>query len=151
MNQGAYPHHHVVAPLNGANSASGAIFRTTKYTVCANVITTQSSVWRRQALISGPCDQHFLDSHQNPLGSTTKACFFYRKLYDQSNSLNSVRFCNISVRPGDHAPFLETHGNSVRLGRSVIRSELHKSCKYYLFQHIFIFKSRVIHCATSLP
>ena len=27
-------------------------------------------------------------------------------------------FCNISVRPGDHAPFLETHGNSVRLGRS---------------------------------
>ena len=26
---------------------------------------------------------------------------------------------NISVRPGDHAPFLETHGNSVKLGRSV--------------------------------
>ena len=35
------------------------------------------------------------------------------------NSLNSVSFFNISVRPGDHAPFLETHGNSVRLGTSV--------------------------------
>ena len=34
------------------------------------------------------------------------------------NSLNSVRFFNISARPGDHAPFLETHGNSVILGRS---------------------------------
>ena len=33
-----------------------------------------------------------------------------------SNSLNSVRLFYISVRPGDHAPFLETHGNSVRLG-----------------------------------
>ena len=43
-----------------------------------------------------------------------------RKIEDQSNSLNSVPFCNISVRPGDHAPFLETHGNSVRLGRSVM-------------------------------
>ena len=31
----------------------------------------------------------------------------------------SPRFCNISVIPGDHAPFLETHGHSVRLGRSV--------------------------------
>ena len=30
-----------------------------------------------------------------------------------------MRFCNISVRPGDHAPFLETQGHSVRLGRSV--------------------------------
>ena len=29
-----------------------------------------------------------------------------------------MRFCDISVRPGDRAPFLETHGNSVRLGRS---------------------------------
>ena len=29
-----------------------------------------------------------------------------------------MRFYNISVRPGDHAPFLETHGNSVSLGRS---------------------------------
>ena len=28
---------------------------------------------------------------------------FADKLKDQSNSLNSVRFCNISVRPGDHA------------------------------------------------
>ena len=28
-----------------------------------------------------------------------------------------MTFFNISVRPGDHAPFLETHGNSVRLGR----------------------------------
>ena len=45
--------------------------------------------------------------------------FFCWKIKDQSNSLNSVRFCNISVRPGDHAPLLETHGSSVRLGRSV--------------------------------
>ena len=29
-----------------------------------------------------------------------------------------MRFWNISVSPGDHAPFLETHGNSVGLGRS---------------------------------
>ena len=75
----------------------------------------QSSFWRRQALISGPCDQHFSDLHQHPLGFTPKACFFCRKIQDLSNS---VRFCNISVRPGDHAPFLETHGHSVRLGMS---------------------------------
>ena len=31
-----------------------------------------------------------------------------------------MRFYNIAVRPGDHAPFLETHGNSVGLGRSVV-------------------------------
>ena len=97
-----YPHHHTVAPLNGTNYASGAIFRTTKCTVCANVITTQSSFWRRQALISGPCDLLFSDSHQNPLEFTSKACFC-GKIEDQSNSPNSVRFCNISVRPGDHA------------------------------------------------
>ena len=59
----------------------------------------------RLALISGPCDQHFSDSHQTRLGFKPKA--------------NSVRFCSISVRPGDHAPFLETDGNCVRLGRSV--------------------------------
>ena len=45
---------------------------------------------------------------------------FLQKIKDQSNSLHSVRFCNISVTPGDRAPFefLETHGNFVRLGRS---------------------------------
>ena len=37
---------------------------------------------------------------------------------DQSNSLNYGRFLDISGRPGDHPPFLETHGNSGRLGRS---------------------------------
>ena len=37
-----------------------------------------------------------------------------------------MRLCNISVRPGDHAPFLETHGNSVRLGGSA-----NYSVKYY--------------------
>ena len=42
-----------------------------------------------------------------------------RKIKDKSNSPYSVRFCNIAVRSGDHAPFLETHGNSVILGRSV--------------------------------
>ena len=82
-----YPHHHMVAPLNGANSASGAIFRTTKYTVYWNVIMTQSSSWRRQALISGPCEHHFPDSHQNPLGFTPKACFLQKKI-------RSIRFPN---------------------------------------------------------
>ena len=48
----------------------------------------------------------------------SRKLFLAEKLKDQSNSLNSVRFCNISVRPGDHAPFLETHGISLRLGRS---------------------------------
>ena len=76
----------------------GAIFLTTKYTVSANVITTQSSFWRHQALISGPCDQHFSDSHQNPLKFTPKAWFFCGKIEDQSNS---VRFWNISVWPED--------------------------------------------------
>ena len=119
INQSGYPHHHRVAPLNGPNSASGAIFQTTKYTVYANATTTQSSLWCHQALISGPCNQHFSDSPENVLGFTPKACFLCRKIEDQSNSLNSVRFCNISVRHGDHAPFLETQGNSVTLGRSV--------------------------------
>ena len=79
INQSGCPHHHMVAPLYGANSASGAIFRTTKYTVYVNEITKQSSFWRRQALISSPCDQHFSDSHQNPVGFTPKACFFAEK------------------------------------------------------------------------
>ena len=114
----------MVAPLNEANSASGAIFRTTKYTVYANVIPTQSSFWCRQALISGPCDQHLSDSHQNPLGFT-KSMLFCRKIEYQSNSLNSVRLRNISMRPGDHAPCLETHGNSVRLGRSGLAPSFH--------------------------
>ena len=35
---------------------------------------------------------------------------FCRKIEDQSNSLNSVILCNISVRPGNRARFLETHG-----------------------------------------
>ena len=52
-------------------------------------------------------------------GFTPKAGFVLRKIKDQSNFLHSVSFCNISVRPGDHAPFLETHRNSVRLDRSV--------------------------------
>ena len=37
---------------------------------------------------------------------------------DQSNSLNSGTFLDISGGPGDHPPFMETHGNSGRLGRS---------------------------------
>ena len=36
----------------------------------------------------------------------------------QSNSLNSGTFLYNSGRAGDHAPFLETPGNSGRLGRS---------------------------------
>ena len=30
----------------------------------------------RQALISGPCEQHLSDLHQKPFGFTPKACFF---------------------------------------------------------------------------
>ena len=37
---------------------------------------------------------------------------------DQSNSLNSGKCFYISGGPGDHPPFMETHGNSGRLGRS---------------------------------
>ena len=36
---------------------------------------------------------------------------------DQSNSLNSGTFFDISGTPADHPPFMETHGNSGRLGR----------------------------------
>ena len=34
------------------------------------------------------------------------------------------------MRPGDHAPFLETHTNSVRLGRSAYASDVggHRHC-----------------------
>ena len=45
-----------------------------------------------------------------------------RKIKYQSNSLHSVRVCNIAVRSADYAPFLKTHGNSVRFGRSALPS-----------------------------
>ena len=51
-------------------------------------------------------------------GSGWKKCFPLPAGKDQSNSLNSARFFYISGGPGDHPPFLETHGNSGRLGRS---------------------------------
>ena len=44
--------------LSGASVASGVPFRTNDRRVYANVIPTQSSLWRRQALISCPCDSH---------------------------------------------------------------------------------------------
>ena len=91
ITQAAYRRHHMVAPLSGDSSSSGAIL--TNYAVYANVISTQSSFWCRQAQISCPCDQHLSDSQQKPLGLTQKAYF---------------------------AQFLETHRNSVRLGRSGI-------------------------------
>ena len=65
-----------------------------------------------------PPGANFTPLSSASLGFTSKACFFADKLKDKSISLNSGIFCNISLRPGDHAPFLETHGNSVRLGRS---------------------------------
>ena len=49
-----------------------------------------------------------------------KNSHFLRKIFFQSNSLNSGSFLYNSGRPGDHAPFLETRGNSGRLGRSVL-------------------------------
>ena len=72
------------------------------------------------------------DSHQKHAFLHTKIC------YEIVTSLNSVRFSSISVRRGDHAPFLETHRNSVRLGRSdqivVLRSSLFPS----VFQDVVI-------------
>ena len=40
----------------------------------------------------------------------TKSMLCCRKIW----ALNSVRFCNISMRMGDHAPFLETHSRKFR-------------------------------------
>ena len=37
---------------------------------------------------------------------------------DQSNYLDSVTVFDISGGPGDHPPFMQTHGNSGRLRRS---------------------------------
>ena len=54
------------------------------------------------------------DSHQN------KSMLAAEKK-NQSNSLHYVICCNITAEPGDHAPFLETHGNSVTLGRSACK------------------------------
>ena len=100
----------MVAPLIGASSSSGAIFRTTNFII--------RCLWKRNfdsivvLAVSGP---NFRSMWSASLGFTTKASrvhtkskFCCRKIKYQSNSLNSVRFCNISVRPGDHAQFLET-------------------------------------------
>ena len=72
--------------------------------VYTNAISTQSSFWRRQTLIGVPVIS-ISRIH-------TKSILCCRKIKDQSNSLDCGRFCNIA-RPGDHAPFLETHGNYV--------------------------------------
>ena len=58
-----------------------------------------------------PCDQYLSGSHQ-------KHVLLQKIKINQSNSLHSMTFRNIAVRPGDHARFLTTPGNSVRLGRS---------------------------------
>ena len=50
--------------------------------------------------------------------NTTTIRIYCAKNILQSNSLNSGSFLYNSGRPGDHAPFLETPGNSGRLGRS---------------------------------
>ena len=55
--------------------------------------------------------------------NTTKIRISCAKIILQSNSLNSGRFLYNSGRPADHAPFLETPGNSRRLARSVTVSE----------------------------
>ena len=83
-------------------------------TVYANVITTQSLFCRRQAQISGPCDHHFSDSHQNRLAFTPKACFLQKNM----RSIKFLKFreilwhfretwrsCSIS---GDSRKFRET-------------------------------------------
>ena len=58
----SYHHHLRMVTLS-------TLFRTNNRRVYANVIPTQSSFWRWQSLISGPCDQHLSDSHQKPSGS----------------------------------------------------------------------------------
>ena len=50
--------------------------------------------------------------------NTTKIRISSAKINCHSNSLNSGSFLYNSGRPGGHAPFLETTGNSGRLGRS---------------------------------
>ena len=66
---------------------------------------TQSSLWRHQALISDPCDQHLPDSHKS-----MHYALLHLTIEDPSNFLHSVTLCNIAMRCGDHAPFLETYG-----------------------------------------
>ena len=57
--------------------------------------------------------------------NTTNIWISCGKIIDQSNYLNSGRFFFYnSGRPGDHAPFLETPGNSGRLGRSAVVDSL---------------------------
>ena len=58
------------------------------------------------------------DTHFAFCLDTTKIRISCAKKMLQSNSLNSGSFLYNSGRPGDHAQFLETPGNSGRLGRS---------------------------------
>ena len=80
---------------------------------------------------------------------------FCRRIKDQSNSLNSVRFCNISMRLGDHAPFLDSRkffffsilfraafnaAYSVRLGRSAKTKS-----RWYLIYGVYARGSKISH------
>ena len=62
--QTGHHHHHRLAPLSGASTSSGALYCTNNKRFYAYVIPMQSSFRRRQALISGLCDQHLSYSHQ---------------------------------------------------------------------------------------
>ena len=53
-----------------------------------------------------------------PEGACEQRLSCLTKIKDQSNSLHSVSCCNMSVRLGDLAPFLDTNEHSVRLGRT---------------------------------
>ena len=54
---------------------------------------------------------------------------------DQSDSLNSGTFLDVSGAPGGHPPFVDTHGNSGRLGRSAysknVRTSIHRRKKIF--------------------
>ena len=101
-----------MAPLSGTNASSSALFRTNSGHVYANAIPTLSS-FRRSVQVP-----------ENSISRIhTKSILCFRKIKDQSNSLHCVR-------PADHAPFLETHGNSVRLGRSAMAYVNVTTCLY---------------------
>ena len=63
--------------------------------------------------------------------NTTRIRISWAKKILQSNSLNSGSFLYNSGRPGDHAPFLDTPGNSGRLGRSAIGYVMYCQCSCF--------------------
>ena len=89
-----------------------------RYALNANVQSrcNRHSEGVRPGLLSAPCDHSaFLGFTPKASQIHTKSMFCGRKIKNQSISPHSVIFRNIAVSPVEHAPFLETHGNSERL------------------------------------